>query len=99
MFRIQLGLSGLKSIIWNIAAVIGEWQSQGRIFWEDITSNWEGWNTVLGVFKFWQEQTKNYWQNETTPTWDIWYPTYGSLIMIDEQTTNWESMTTNWENT
>lgn len=96
MLGFGLGLR-LRSRFNTLSSVAGGWSLQGRRFWEDITTNWEAWSSVVGTFKFWQEQTKNYWQNEATPTWDNWFTTYGSLIMFNELTTNWESLTTNWE--
>jgi len=81
-----------------ISTTEGEWENQGRIFWENITTVWEDIITVIGTYRYWNEQTKEFWQLESTINWEDWYETQGSLLMIEEKTTNWDAETTNWEN-
>jgi len=92
-----LRLGGLTRVANNTLS--GEWENQSRIFWEDITTLWETLTTVIGTFKHWNEQTKEYWQLENTIDWNNWYETQGSLAMIEENTLiNWDAISINWEN-
>lgn len=90
-----------KPFIKHIRAIIdGIWEFQGRIYWENITTNWDDWNTILGTFKFWSEQTKEYWQLETSINWENWFGTQGSLEMIEEKTSDsWGALSgVTWDN-
>lgn len=83
-----------------IPTTSGGWENQSRTFWEDINTLWGELISVVGTFKFWEEQTKEFWQLESTVNYEDWFETQGSLEMIEEkESDNWNAISgINWEN-